>query len=238
MARRHRPGFRATTRRCLHRRARLLAARLPADRGPARRVATTRSDSRPASADRTGRMTVRFKYDKRSEAEGQRHRRRRPGCGDRGGRRQRVRPGDRGAAHRYGRPPSPACPGAASRPTRDRRGPPRHRRGRGGDSALYAAARRDGRARCRGPDDWDLSSMRLVLDAEAVTALLAREQPDGLLLRDTDRSFARLVGALLAEAGAGSELLADAHAVAAAVEVGGGVVLTGDVDDLSRLAGP
>lgn len=72
----------------------------------------------------------------------------------------------------------------------------------------------------------------------ALDALLAREQPDGLLLRDTDRSFARLVGALLAETGAGSELLADAHAVAAAVEVGGGVVLTGDVDDLSRLAGP
>jgi predicted nucleic acid-binding protein len=72
----------------------------------------------------------------------------------------------------------------------------------------------------------------------ALDALLAREQPDGLLLRDTDRSFARLVGALLAEAGAGSELLADAHAVAAAMEVGGGVVLTGDVDDLSRLASP
>jgi hypothetical protein len=32
--------------------------------------------------------------------------------------------------------------------------------------------------------------------------------------------------------------LADAHAVAAAVEVGGGVVLTGDEGDLAMLASP
>lgn len=74
--------------------------------------------------------------------------------------------------------------------------------------------------------------------SQALDALLAREEADGLLLRDTDRGLARLVGALLAEAGAGSELLADAHAVAVAVESGGGVVLTADVDDLSRLAAP
>jgi len=71
----------------------------------------------------------------------------------------------------------------------------------------------------------------------ALDALLARES-DALLLRDTDRGLARLVGAVLAEAGVGSEYLADAHAVAAAVEDGGGVVLTGDPDDLSRLAAP
>jgi predicted nucleic acid-binding protein len=69
-------------------------------------------------------------------------------------------------------------------------------------------------------------------------AFLSREEPNGVGLRDTDRHFARLVGGVLAEAQAGSEHLADAHAVAAAVEVGGGVVLTGDPDDLSRLAAP
>lgn len=69
-------------------------------------------------------------------------------------------------------------------------------------------------------------------------AFLSREERDGLTLRDTDRHFARLVGSVLAEAGVGSEHLADAHAVAAAVEVGGGVVLTGDPNDLSRLAAP
>lgn len=69
-------------------------------------------------------------------------------------------------------------------------------------------------------------------------AFLSREEPDGVTLRDTDRHFARLVGGVLAEAQAGSEHLADAHAVAAAVEVGGGVVLTGDPADLSGLAAP
>ncbi|WP_163512490.1 PIN domain-containing protein [Fodinicola acaciae] len=68
--------------------------------------------------------------------------------------------------------------------------------------------------------------------------LLAREHGDGMLLRDTDRQLARLVGAVLSEAGAGSDLLADAHAVAVAVEAGGGVVMTADEPDLARLAAP
>jgi predicted nucleic acid-binding protein len=72
----------------------------------------------------------------------------------------------------------------------------------------------------------------------SLDSLLARESTDGLLLRDTDRQLARLVGALLAEARADSALLADAHPVAVAVEAGGGIVLTADPDDLSRLAGP
>jgi hypothetical protein len=41
---------------------------------------------------------------------------------------------------------------------------------------------------------------------------------------------------VLAAARAGSEHLADAHVIAAAVELGGGLVLTTDPDDLSRLA--
>ncbi len=73
--------------------------------------------------------------------------------------------------------------------------------------------------------------------SQALDALLSRHG-DALRLRDTDRALARLVGALLAEAGSGSEHLADAHAVAVAVEVGGGVVLTSDPDDLGRLAAP
>ena len=72
---------------------------------------------------------------------------------------------------------------------------------------------------------------------QALDALLAREH-DGVLLRDTDRTLARLVGALLSEADAGSGHLADAHAVAVAVETGGGVVVTGDPQDLARLAAP
>ncbi|MGC1288500.1 MAG: hypothetical protein WA895_36740 [Streptosporangiaceae bacterium] len=58
------------------------------------------------------------------------------------------------------------------------------------------------------------------------------------MLHDTDCGLARLIGALLAEAGAGSGLFADAHPVAVAVEDGGGVIQTDDPDDLTRLAAP
>jgi predicted nucleic acid-binding protein len=70
--------------------------------------------------------------------------------------------------------------------------------------------------------------------SQIVDSMLSRES--AVALRDTDRSFARLVGGVLVAAGAGSDLLADAHAVAAAVETGGGVILTSDVDDLERLS--
>ena len=73
---------------------------------------------------------------------------------------------------------------------------------------------------------------------QSLDGLLARESGHGLLLRDTDRSLARLIGALLSEANVGSALFADAHPVAVAVEAGGGVVLTADPDDLGRLAAP
>ncbi len=69
--------------------------------------------------------------------------------------------------------------------------------------------------------------------AQAVDSLLARET--GFRLRDTDRQLARLVGGLLTVAGMGSDAVVDAHVVAVAAEAGGGVVLTGDVDDLERL---
>lgn len=71
---------------------------------------------------------------------------------------------------------------------------------------------------------------------QVVDACLNRET--GIDVRDTDRSFARLVGTVLAAARLGSESLADAHVVAATVEAGGGIILTGDPDDLTRLAAP
>jgi predicted nucleic acid-binding protein len=74
---------------------------------------------------------------------------------------------------------------------------------------------------------------------QAIDALIAREaRNNGLVLRDTDRSLARLIGALLSEAGASSALFADAHPVAVAVEAGGGEIQTADPDDLGRLAAP
>jgi predicted nucleic acid-binding protein len=67
-----------------------------------------------------------------------------------------------------------------------------------------------------------------------VDALLARVT--AIAVRDTDRALARLVGGVLSAAGAGSEDMVDAHVVATAVEAGGGTLLTGDADDLERLA--
>ena len=71
---------------------------------------------------------------------------------------------------------------------------------------------------------------------QLVDACLARET--GIRIRDTDRPLARLVGGVLTGARADSRHLADAHAVAVAVEAGGGVVLTGDHDDLAMLSAP
>jgi len=69
---------------------------------------------------------------------------------------------------------------------------------------------------------------------QVVDSCLSRDT--WIRVRDTDRSFARLVGSVLAAAKTDSSQLADAHAVAAAIEAGGGVVLTGDEDDLERLS--
>lgn len=74
--------------------------------------------------------------------------------------------------------------------------------------------------------------------SRGLDALLSRMEPGGLALRDTTKDLARLVGAVLATARVGSIYLADAHVIAAAVERGGGVVLTGDPRDLERLAAP
>lgn len=67
-----------------------------------------------------------------------------------------------------------------------------------------------------------------------VDACLSRET--GIQVRDTDRPLARIVGGVLAAARAGSEHLADAHVIATAVELGGGLALTVDAKDLGRLA--
>lgn len=69
---------------------------------------------------------------------------------------------------------------------------------------------------------------------QLIDSLLNREP--GFVVKETDRSFARLVGGVLWAARSGSGHLADAHTVAAAVDAGGGVILTGDFDDLQRLS--
>jgi predicted nucleic acid-binding protein len=55
-------------------------------------------------------------------------------------------------------------------------------------------------------------------------------------VRNTDESFAKRVGALLALSGQGSEALADAHVVALCADFDSVVVITTDADDLVALA--
>ncbi|HEV7761100.1 MAG TPA: PIN domain-containing protein [Acidimicrobiales bacterium] len=73
--------------------------------------------------------------------------------------------------------------------------------------------------------------------SQAVDALLARHE-DSIATRDTDRALARFVGAALHAAGLGSEHIVDAHVVATVAEGGGGAAVTGDLDDLTKLAAP
>lgn len=56
--------------------------------------------------------------------------------------------------------------------------------------------------------------------AQSIDSLLARHRP-AISTRDTDRTLARFVGAVLHAAGAGSEDIVDAHVVAVAAESGG-----------------
>lgn len=70
-----------------------------------------------------------------------------------------------------------------------------------------------------------------------IDSMLARYR-QAIATRDTDRTLARFVGAILHAAGAGSEDIVDAHLVAITAETGGGLVLTGDADDVERLAAP
>jgi predicted nucleic acid-binding protein len=71
--------------------------------------------------------------------------------------------------------------------------------------------------------------------AQQVDAMLARNEKT-IALRNTDQDLARFVGATLHAAGLGSEHIVDAHVVATVVEGGGGIAVTGDPDDLARLA--
>ncbi len=58
----------------------------------------------------------------------------------------------------------------------------------------------------------------------------------GIAVIDTTRSLARTIGNLLARAGRGSADHVDATVVAVAVAAGGGILVTGDPDDLRDLA--
>jgi len=70
---------------------------------------------------------------------------------------------------------------------------------------------------------------------QAIDAFLSRYK-DGVRIVNTDRDLARLVGNLLARSRRGSEDHVDATVVATAVRLGGGLIMTSDPDDITRLA--
>lgn len=59
---------------------------------------------------------------------------------------------------------------------------------------------------------------------------------DDITVAVTDQRLARYIGSLLAQANMGSEHHVDATVVAVALAAGGGLVVTGDLDDLQTLA--
>lgn len=69
---------------------------------------------------------------------------------------------------------------------------------------------------------------------QAVDSCLGRHT--GIRVADTTRLLARRVGHLLARAGRGSKDHVDATVVAVAIAAGGGVIATGDPDDIRALA--
>jgi len=69
---------------------------------------------------------------------------------------------------------------------------------------------------------------------QAVDSCLGRHT--GIAVADTTRPLARRVGNLLARAGRGSSDHVDATVVAVAIALGGGVIATGDPNNLEALA--
>lgn len=68
---------------------------------------------------------------------------------------------------------------------------------------------------------------------QTVDACLGRHT--GIDVVDTTRQLARTIGKVLARANRGSEHHVDATVVATAIAAGGGVIVTGDLDDIDAL---
>ena len=117
--------------------------------------------------------------------------------------------------------------------------------------AISRLARAKGGAARGAVYEWLCAAERMGADVVVPAAVLAEQyrgagydqvldacltRYPGIQVIDTTRSLARRIGNLLASIKAGSEHHVDATVVAVALAQGGGVILTSDPDDLSRLA--
>ena len=91
-------------------------------------------------------------------------------------------------------------------------------------------------------NEWDVVVPAAVL-AELYRGRTQQQSVDAALsaygdikVAPTDQSLARQIGTLLAQAHMGSEHHVDATVAAVALAAGGGLVVTGDLDDLQLLA--
>ncbi|MGH9244504.1 MAG: PIN domain-containing protein [Acidimicrobiales bacterium] len=109
--------------------------------------------------------------------------------------------------------------------------------------AVIALSRRDDRARAALASAWEIGaevSIPAVVVAETIRGSGPKDAPVDRVIAAvgevgvTDEATGRVAGALLGAAR--SDATIDALVVADAVERGGGVILTGDPDDLGRLA--
>lgn len=109
--------------------------------------------------------------------------------------------------------------------------------------AVIALCRRDDRARATLAAAWEVGadvSIPAVVVAETTRGSGPRDAPVNRVIGAvgevgvTDEATGRVAGALLGAAGSDGTI--DALVVADAIERGGGVILTGDPDDLGRLA--
>lgn len=109
--------------------------------------------------------------------------------------------------------------------------------------AVIALSRRDDRARAALAAAWEVGadvSIPAVVVAETTRGSGPKDAPVNRVIGAvgevgmTDEAAGRLAGALLGAAS--SNATVDALVVADAIERGGGVVLTGDPDDMGRLA--
>jgi predicted nucleic acid-binding protein len=109
--------------------------------------------------------------------------------------------------------------------------------------AVIALARRDQRARAALTAAWEVGA-EVVLPAVVVAETVRGDGPRDAAVNqvvaavgevaDVDEATAQVAGSLLARARSAATV--DALVVAEAVARGGGVVLTGDVDDFEKLA--
>ncbi|HZC42252.1 MAG TPA: hypothetical protein VE343_16355 [Streptosporangiaceae bacterium] len=109
------------------------------------------------------------------------------------------------------------------------------KRGKALLSLLERTAQRGGRVRCAAVTLAEVCRGR-ARTSQAEASLARTHGGQRIRVIPTDERLAKLVGAILHQAGQGSEKIADAHVVAVCAPAAAAIVVTGDPDDIAELA--